>query len=316
MKVLVAGAGAIGGWLGAALCGAGHDVTLLGREPLAAAVKAHGLQVTGHTESVTRPKVITDPEGSYDVVFLTCKAHQTAALGAGVAALGDVLVSLQNGLGNAEKLARFHDRVAVALTSHGITAEAPGQLRHAGLGTTSVGPRPGASVDGDVETIVALLDDAGLAPTLRDEMRGAIWQKAIVNAGINPVAALHRVTNGALLEPPLSGLSEGLVQEAVALAERARVPLPPGDLVELTRTVCRNTAQNKVSMLQDVEAGRHTEIEQITGRMVRLGETLLVSMPRSDSVYGRIKDLEASYLGAEAAQQTAWDETAYLTDLV
>ena len=92
--------------------------------------------------------------------------------------------------------------------------------------------------------------------------------------------------------------------------------LPPGDLIEVMRHVCKETAANKVSMLQDVEAGRPTEIEQITGRMVRLGETLLVSMPRSDSVYGRIKDLEASYLGPEAAQATAWDETAYLADLV
>lgn len=316
MRALVAGAGAIGGWLGARLLDAGHEVTLLGRQPLADAVAAGGLQVTGLTETTVQPQVITAPAGRYDVVFLTCKAHQTAGLGGAVAGLGDVLVTLQNGLGNAEKLRRLHECVVVALTSHGITMEAPGRLRHAGHGVMKVGPAPGIEDLADAERVARWFEGAGLAPQLHAEMRGHIWQKAIVNAGINPVAALHGVPNGALLEAPLAGLSETLVREAVSLAKRARVTLPPGDLVEVTRQVCQDTATNKVSMLQDIEAGRPTEIEQITGRMVRLAETLLVSMPRSDSVYGRVKDLEASYLGPEAAQATAWDETQFLTDLV
>jgi 2-dehydropantoate 2-reductase len=278
------------------------------------------LVITGHTELTTHPNVITEPAGSYDAVILTCKAYQTASLGSVVAPLvaeGGILATLQNGLGNGEKLARFIDptRVAVALTSHGITVEAPGRLRHAGEGATKVGSVPGHKGPA-AGVLEGLLADAGLAPQATENMRGAIWQKAIVNAGINPVAAMQGVTNGALLNGPLAELSASLVREAVALAGRARVALPPGDLVELTRAVCTATAENKVSMLQDVEAKRPTEIEQITGRMVRLAETLLVSMPRNESVYGKIKDLESSYLGAEASQQTAWDETHFLSDLV
>lgn len=248
------------------------------------------------------------------MAFLTCKAYQTARLGAAVAPLvRGPLVSLQNGLGNVQKLERCHGQVVAALTSHGITVEAPGRLRHAGTGVLKVGPHR------DVEAAKAvhgILEDAGLSPSYHDEMRGHIWQKAIVNAGINPVAAMHGVRNGALLESPLWDLTQRLVEEAVALAKRARVELPPGDLVDVTRQVCEATAANKVSMLQDMEAKRPTEIEQITGRMVRLAETLLVSMPRNESVYGRIKDMESELLGPERSQQTAWDETAYLGDLV
>ena len=314
MKVLIAGAGAIGGWLGARL--AAHDVTLLGRPALAEAV-ADGFHVTGHTTYDGPMKVITEPAGSYDAVFLTCKAHQTSALGAAVAplvALDGVLATLQNGLGNGEKLARFlpADRIAICLTSHGITAEAPGRLRHAGLGTTKVGPVHGTAWGPAAERAQALLTDAGLDPVACTDIRGHVWQKAIVNAGINPVAALHGVPNGRLLEDPdLAALSTALVRESVALAERARVDLPPGDLVDLTQQVCRATADNKCSMLQDVEAHRVTEIEQITGRMARLGEMLLVPMQRSDFVYGRIKDLERSYLPEGESEWTAWEELEY-----
>lgn len=316
MRVLVAGAGAVGSMLGARLQRAGHEVTLLGRPALAAAVAKDGLRVEGHTDFHAPIEVRTEvPEADpFDAVWLTCKAHQTATLGQAVAPLvatDGVLASLQNGLGNGEKLRALvgPERVAVALTSHGVHVPAPGHVVHAGTGVTKVGPAPGhdAATQG-ARRAETLLADAGLEPLWFDAMRGHIWQKAIVNAGLNPVAALHGVPNGEVVDrPDLWALSSSLVQEAVDLAARARVPLPAGDLVETTRQVCLQTAENRCSMLQDVQAHRVTEIEQITGRMVRLAELLLVSMPRSESVYGRIKDLEATYLGPQA-EESAWAE--------
>lgn len=311
MKLLIAGAGAIGGWLGGLLA-ANHDVTLLGRQPLADAVAAHGLRVSGHTELAVHPRVITEPAGSFDAAFLTCKAHATSTVAQRIAPhVTGPIVSLQNGLGNAEKLTAIFgpDRVAVALTSHGVKVDGPGRLVHAGLGTTTVGPAPGTDPTDDADGwAFDVLRAAGLEPRREASMRGHIWQKAIINAGVNPVAALHDVANGALLDGPLAALSAGLVQEATQLAARARVTLPSDDLVAVTRRVCENTRQNLCSMVQDVRARRPTEMEQITGRMVRLAEQLLVSMPRNESVYGRMKDLEASYLGHEASEALAWNE--------
>lgn len=320
MKVLVAGAGAIGQFLGARLQDAGHAVQLLTTPRHVAALR--DLRIAGLSAwsgSLPATADLRDVGDGFDAVVLTCKAHQTQHLGPQVAPLlaGDgVFLTLQNGLGNAQKVARVVPpaQVAVALTSHGIWVEAPGRLRHAGIGGTQVGPH---TADGHeaARRAQALLADARLDPEVHDEMRGFVWRKAIVNHAVNPVAALHGVPNGEVLaRRELHELSLGLLAEAQRLAERARVPLPPGDLAQLLDATLQRTATNRVSMLQDVEARRPTEIEQITGRMVRLGERLLVSMPRSESVYGRVKDLEASYLGPEAATRLAWDELPWETE--
>lgn len=314
MKVLVAGAGAIGQFLGAQLQDAGHDVDLLTTprhvEPLQD-LRIQGLSTwAGALDAATEAGAL---EGPFDCIALTSKAHQTQHIAPLVAPLLDeegTFLTLQNGLGNAQKVARVvpAGKVAVALTSHGIMVEAPGRLRHAGKGATQVGPHVPAAAEA-ARRAEALLQDAGLDPEWHDEMRGLIWRKAMVNHSVNPVAALHRVPNGELLErPDLHALSLSLLHEAIALASRARVILPPGDLLELLDRTLERTATNRVSMLQDVEAHRPTEIEQLTGRMVRLGEKLLVSMPRSEAVYGRLKDLEASYLGQDKARQGMWDE--------
>jgi len=319
MRVLVAGAGAVGQWLGGRLLQDGHDTTLLCRPAQATAINGPGLVVRGLTELHGHPKAITELTAGMDpfeVAIVTCKAHQTAAMGQLVARHlrpEGIVVSLQNGLGNGEKLrhAMPAGRIALALTSHGLTLEAPGRVLHAGAGPTMVGPlESGQATDGAARIAFGLLTRAGLEPEWRDAMRGAVWRKALINHAINPVAALHQVHNGHLLtRPDLRDLSLALLREGVALAQRARADV--GDLAglqeALTATLQR-TADNACSMLQDVQAKRPTEVEQITGRLVRLGEQLLVSMPRSDAVYGRIKDLEASYLGDERARQTAWDE--------
>lgn len=315
MKVLIAGAGAIGQWLGARLQAAGHAPTLLARPQHVAAMRdglvVHGL--TSYRGTLAAVPTLAEAGSGFEAIVLTCKAHQTAALAEATAPLlapTGVFVSLQNGLGNAQKVRRFvpADRVAIALTSQGVNLEAPGRIQHAGTGPTLVGPLDGAAPQAS-RSAEHLLADAGLAPQWQAAMRPFLWRKAIVNAGINPLGALYGVRNGALLDrPELWSLSQALVREAVGLAERARVALPSGDLVETVRATLTATRDNRCSMLQDVAAHRPTETEQITGRMVRLAEKLLVAMPRNESVYGRLKDLEATYLGPAAATKLAWDE--------
>lgn len=318
MKVLVAAAGAVGQWLGVRLADAGHEITLLTR-PAHAEAARRGLAVHGHTQARRSLAAVADvakAAGPFGAVVVTSKAHQTAAVAQNVAHLvasDGVLLSLQNGFGNAQKLLRFvpAERAAVALTSHGITVEAPGRLHHAGTGPTFIGPAAADSESG-ARLASGLLADAGLAPHWQSDMRPFVWRKALVNAGINPVGALHGVRNGAIArQPPLFELAKALVAEGAALAAKARIAVPDGDPVRTLEATLSGTADNKCSMLQDVEARRPTETEQILGRMVRLGERLLVSMPRCDAVYGRIKDLEASYLGHDAANRLAWDELAW-----
>lgn len=319
LRILVAGAGAIGQWLGLKLLQTGQDVTLLARPRHVEAIRAGGLRVTGHTEAQAHiPAVasLAEVKGSFDLIALTSKAHQTAELAPELAPRlkpDGVLLSLQNGLGNAEKLRAVlpRDRIAIALTSHGITLEKPGLLRHAGQGATLVGPFAGAN-EAAARTAYRVLLQAGLEPEWQETMRGFVWRKAIVNAGINPVGALHGVKNGEILKrSELRRLCVGLVREAEGLAKVLRVPLPPGDLQQLVITTLEKTALNKCSMLQDVEAKRPTEVEQLTGRLVRLGRAMRVAMPLNDGVYSRIKAFEASYLGHDGAAAYAESESEW-----
>ena len=196
--MLVAGAGAVGQWLGARLQQAGHDVHLLTTqrhiEPLRS-LRIEGLSTfSGNLHAVADAKQLS---GDFGAIVLTSKAHMTQAIAPQVASFlddGAPFISLQNGLGNAQKMGRFvtPERVVVAVTSHGLTLERPGLIRHTGIGATIVGPGPGGDHD-EARVADKLLADAKLEPEMHADMRGFIWRKALVNHAINPVAALHGV---------------------------------------------------------------------------------------------------------------------------
>lgn len=314
MKVLIAGAGAVGQWLAARLAAAGHEPVLLLRPHHQQAIDHSGLHVRGHTRFHGRLPSVTRAEdaGEVPMAILTCKAHATATTGAAVAKRlteDGCLASLQNGLGNGDKLARLvgADRVAVSLTSQGLTQEAPGRVLHAGDGPTHVGPVPGAD-PACARRLLGLLDDAGLQPRWHDDITPAVWTKAAVNAGLNPLAALHGVRNGALLaDPRLFSQAQALVEEVHALSRAAGVLLPDDLLTRLKDTLER-TADNKCSMLQDVEARRPTEVEQITGWFVRLARRLGHPLPENEQVYRQVKGLEAGYLGQDLSLRMAREE--------
>ncbi len=256
---------------------------------------------------------------SYDAAILTCKAYDTAALAAQVAHLvanDGVVGSLQNGLGNAQKILRFvpPDQAAVALTSNGITVEAPGRLLHAGSGPTLVGPAlPGHTAG--ARHLEQLLADADLAPSWHDDMRGPIWAKAIVNAGINPTGALHGARNGQILtNPNLLEDARTLVAEALEIAHAAAVKLPDTDFRAAMETTLALTAGNKCSMLQDMENRRPTEIDQITGRLLAVATKFATPATQTTIVYRKIKALEQEYLGQTLVAHMADAERRYASD--
>ncbi|MHB8634145.1 MAG: ketopantoate reductase family protein [Thermoplasmatota archaeon] len=314
--VLVAGAGAIGQWLGLRLLQAGHQVCLLTRPDVAQSVRASGLWVEGFTQAHGHPTCITKPSevrGPFASIVLTCKAHATEELALQVAPLlapDGVLLSLQNGFGNGSKAAFAvgAPRVAVATTSHGVDVTSPGRIRHAGVGDTHVGPlAPGSGPA--ARRAWDLLYAAGLDPGWHESMQEAVWTKGLLNHAVNPVAALGGVTNGALLFAPLTGEAHGLLDEGVALSRAAGIPLPPA-LGSALDSLLERTGANRCSMLQDVARGRPTEVEQISGWLCRLGRRLGYPMPKSEAIYRRVKEREAGYLGEERALALTRQEAA------
>ncbi len=322
LKVLVAGAGGIGQWLGARLQQGGHTVTLLVRPVHATAIRSDGLRIRGATELHGHVDCITTPgeaKPPFDAIVVTSKAHATAIVATQVAPLlakHGIVVSLQNGFGNGAKIARAvaPDRIVVGLTSHGILVERPGVLHHTGAGASMVGPYAAESGPA-VDQAEALLADAGLEPERHAQMRPYIWRKALVNHAVNPIGALHGAANGRILDGALWRQSVVLAEEGYGVARAAGVPLPGAGgadaVVATVRSTLEKTPANRNSMLQDVMARKPTEIEQITGRIVRLSRRLGLPATASEEAYHHVKALEAGYLGDAEALRMTRDEVAW-----
>lgn len=273
MHVVVFGAGSLGSLLGGLLART-HEVTLVGRGEHVLTVRADGLQVTGALDLTVYPDARTDPPATADLVLVTVKAFDTADAAAALAGMDDAgaVLSLQNGMGNEGTLAAALPwPVLAGTTDFGAERTGPGVVRCNGVGAVVLGPPEGG------ESTVAdragdAFREAGIDTTVAADMPRRLWTKLAVNAGINPVTALARVDNGAVLEAPLAETARAAARETAAAATTAGVDLEPGEAVAAMEAVARDTADNVSSMRQDVEAGRRTETDAINGYVVEQAE--------------------------------------------
>ncbi len=295
--MLVFGAGAIGSLLGG-LLSRENDVTIVARKAHADAVNRQGLRISGLTTFLAWPTATTDvPTEGFDIVLVTTKAYDTAAAAESLRAFWrrSIFVTLQNGLGNAETLAAKADRVIAGTTTHGVTFAAPGEVIHAGFGDTVIGPWKGVG-RGDLQTLAGALIAAGIATAIVEDVRVDLWAKAVVNAAINPLTAILRRPNGELARnEDLRALVDRLAREGARAALAAGVAVDPEVAATRALEVAARTAENRSSMLQDVEQGRRTELDAITGELLRAGRG--VGMPYNLTVYALVRGLERALGG-------------------
>ncbi|MFB6174338.1 MAG: ketopantoate reductase family protein [Halobacteriales archaeon] len=266
MEVVVVGAGSLGSLLGGLLARE-HAVTLVGRDPHVSAVRREGLRVTGAREFAVSPAARTDlGDATADIALVTVKAFDTEGAAATLAdADVGAVCSLQNGLGNEERLAAHLDPPILAgVTTFGARLEGPGVVECTGVGDVTVGPHADAPLEA-AERAGAAFRAAGTEATVVGDPRPALWEKLAVNAGINPVTALARIENGALADGPAAELAERAAREVAAVARAEGIDLDGADAVGALRAVVERTAANTSSMRQDVEAGRPTEIDALNG---------------------------------------------------
>lgn len=304
-RIGVVGPGALGCLFAGLLALAGHDVRVLGRRrEQAEAIDRDGILVERDGEERRASvRASTDPAslGPVDLAIVLVKATDTAAAAPSLPALladGAPALSLQNGLGNVEALTAVlgADRVLGGVSSQGATLLGTGHIRHAGFGPTALAEARGG-LTGRAETIAALLDQAGLNARAHPDPSPLIWGKLIANAAINPLGALLSCQNGHTVDRPTARrLFFGLADEASAVARALGVRLPFDDPAAHAESVARVTYGNRNSMLQDVAAGRRTEIDAINGAIARLGAEHGVSTPLNATVADLIRALEAGYL--------------------
>ena len=289
MNITIIGAGAMGGLFAARLDAAGEHVAVVDvwAEHIAC-INEKGLTLheQDHSKLVAWPLALRRPEDAPtpDLIIIFVKSTMTrAAAESAKTVLGPhtCVLTLQNGLGNAELIADVvgADRVVAGTTAQGATLLGPGRIRHGGNGKTHIGCMTGG-VDEYCQDLAGLFTRAGL-PTVADTcVTSMIWGKLIINVGINAVTALLKIRNNQLVESEMAReLVSMAVEEAVAVAEAAGVALPYEDPVHEVLAIATETGANHSSMLQDILHERKTEVEMINGAIVREGERLGVPTP-------------------------------------
>jgi len=305
MKIAVIGAGAMGSLFGALLAEAGSSVWLVDvwKEHVAA-VNDGGLIIESEEKQRSvKIRATLDPAeaGSAQLVVVFVKSTHTAAASrtaARLAGSGGTVLTLQNGMGNAELLAAAApaEHIVVGTTSHGATLLGPGHIRHAGKGPTVIGPwsKTGGGMH-QAKAAGAVFNEASIPTEVVEEVLPVLWNKLIINVGINAITALTGIKNGQLLDLEATRrLSAAAVKEAVAVARAQGISVRE-DAVDHVLAVAEATAANRSSMGQDVDQKRTTEIDAINGYVVRSAEALGLSVPVNQTLAALIQTLQAHY---------------------
>lgn len=305
MKIAVVGAGAMGSLFGGLLAEAGNEVWLydLWAEHVAAINQA-GLDIEREgTVRTIKVRAVTDPAriGRAELVIVFVKSTQTAAAAEtarDLAGEDGLVLTLQNGMGNADIIAATvaAERVVAGTTAHGATLLAPGKIRHAGLGPTIIGMwTPAPSAPDQAQQLADFLTAAGIATEAVTDVHSVIWNKLLINIGINAVTALTGIKNGQILDLEVTrNLCRAAVEEAMAVARALQIDIAP-DAVQRVFKVAEATAANRSSMGQDVDHRRPTEISTINGFIVDQARQLGLDAPVNETLTALIETLQYHY---------------------
>lgn len=306
MKIAVVGAGAMGSLFGAMLAEAGNEVWLydVWAEHVQT-INKNGLTIEreGQTRTLSI-KATTDPKqiGQAQLVIIFVKSTHTASAAETARKLAGsdgAVMTLQNGMGNADILSEFIDpeRVLAGTTSHGATMLGPGSIRHAGIGATTIGAW--AETEQGRERARKLSDfftKTGIETEAVDDVRSVLWNKLLINIGINAITALTAIKNGQILDLEITRkLSRNAVEEAMKIAGEMNIKVRE-DAVDHVYAVAEATAVNRSSMGQDVDNKRQTEIRTINGFIVREAKRLGLKAPVNETLTALVETLEHHYV--------------------
>jgi 2-dehydropantoate 2-reductase len=315
MRFLIAGAGAIGAYIGARMAHAGLDVTLFARGPHLRAMQEHGVQVrSGDGDFIARPTIASSlaEVGPVDVVFLGVKAHalpQLAPQLRPVLGADTTVVSTQNGIpwwyfqgfggdweglrlervdpGGVISSAIEARRVVGSIIYFATEIAEPGVIQHTEGNRITLG-EPGGTRSDRIRAIAEALIASGFRCPVTTRIRHEIWVKVLGNASFNPVSALTRATLAQIARDPGTALViRSIMQEVEQVSTKLGMELPIS--IDQRIAGAEKVGEHKTSMLQDLEAGRPMELEALVGAVVELGERVGLPMTCARTVYNCAK---------------------------
>jgi 2-dehydropantoate 2-reductase len=303
--IAVMGAGAVGCYFGGMLARAGAPATLIGRPRHVEAITRHGLLLeSAHFRQHIPLTAAADAAAvrGAEIVLLCVKAPDTeAATRALVPHLsqGAVIVSLQNGVDNVERIRSVVGVEAIpAVVYVGAEMTAPGCVRHTARGDLVIGDLPPGDPGDETRrsrlaSLAALFARAGVPCRVSDNVEAELWAKLIINCAYNAISALSRARYGPMAKNPwVRDIMRLVVEEAVAVGRAAGVRMPDADLVESTWKLADSMAATISSTAQDLIRGKRTEIDALNGYVARRGAELGVATPVNQTLHALVKLLE------------------------
>ena len=303
----VVGAGAVGSFYGAMLARAGHPVTLVARAPHVEAIRARGLQLSMGGEVHRVPLAAsTELEAvrGADLVLFCVKSTDTDAVARQIAPLlapQALVMSLQNGVDNAETLARHVRQPVVPVAVYVATAmPEPGVVQHHGRGDLVIGPLDAAAAQDAalaerLQALVSLFASAQVPVRISPDVVGELWSKLMVNCAYNAISALAQQPYGRMAAlPEIRELQRAVVHEVVAVARAAGRPMDLEAALAAMERIAVAMPGQRSSTAQDLARRKPTEIDHLNGAIVRRGAELGVPTPVNQALLALVKLAEVA----------------------
>lgn len=296
-RVAVVGPGGVGCYFGGMLARAGAPLTMIGRAGRSsahlAAMERDGLRLRkADLDERVRVGTSTDPRAVAEagLVLFCVKTVDTERAAAGIAphlAPGTIVVDLQNGVDNPERMRRAGVDALAAAVYVAAAVERAGEVRHRGRGDLVIGH---ASRRPDVERAAGWFSAAGIGCVISDDVERELWLKLIVNSMANAASALTGATYGALAAfAPAWQVAEDVAREAVGVARADGHAFDEGETIERGLAICRSVGDATSSTEQDVAAGRSSEIDALNGYVVRRAAEHGIAVPVNRALWALVK---------------------------
>jgi 2-dehydropantoate 2-reductase len=293
-NVVFVGAGAVGSYYGGMLARAGVPVTLIARPAHVAAINKDGLVLDTTTfKETVRVNASADMSAvaGADLVLLCVKTLDTVSVAREAKALmqpGALMISMQNGVDNAERIA---DELGFDVVSAAVYVAAavpkPGYLKHSGRGDLVIG---GPFPESALQPIASMFEGAGIPCRISASVMQEMWIKFIINCSYNALSALTGCNYGTLVaEPEIITIMMALTEECVAVANAKNIPLNLADMKERVGNLGPVMPETYSSTQQDLARGKKTEIDSLNGYIVAQGTRYGIPTPMNAAMHSLVR---------------------------
>lgn len=308
-RVAVLGAGAVGCYFGGMLARAGAPVTLIGRPAHVEAIRRKGLFLdTASFREYVSVAASTEASAARDAEFIlfsvkTLDTESAAKELAPFVAPGAIIVSLQNGVDNVERIRAATNLDALPAVVYVAAAVAgPGQVKHSGRGDLVVGEIDSRAAGASrPQRVRELFEASGVPCRVSENIEGDLWTKLLMNCAGNAVTAIGQTSYGRAVRNPLCReVMRKVSEECLAVARAAGVRLPDTDLIAAGIKLAESLGEATSSTAQDLSRGKRTEIDSLNGYIARRGAERGIPTPVNETLYALVKLIEESSAVAAA----------------